>query len=61
MCKILDGENLANFGQSSISPNFSCAKVSLHTVQYMYIHVTYSCNMGTSDFPDPYAKSLSEG
>ena len=32
MCKNLDGENLANFGQSSISPNFSGAKVSLYTV-----------------------------
>ena len=32
MCKNLDGENLANFGKSSISPNFSGAKVSLYMV-----------------------------
>ena len=31
MSKNLDGENLANFGKLSISPNFSGAKVSLYT------------------------------
>ena len=36
-----------------------------HTKMYniyiirMYIHVVYSCNIGTSDFPDMYAKRLS--
>ena len=32
MCKNLDGENWRIFGQSSITPNFSGTKVSLHTV-----------------------------
>ena len=40
MCKNLDGENLANFGQSSISPNFSGAKVSLYTVLIQSKYIT---------------------
>ena len=54
MCKNLDGENLANFGQSSISPNFSGAKVSLYTVCNVVVLFLLSVEM----FDIPATKSI---
>ena len=39
MCKNLDGENLANFWSIFNLPNFSSAKVSLHMVMDILLHL----------------------